>query len=166
MGGGFFWFLIGAGTATMFTKHQQYHQRQQDAYGPGPSPSCRRHAVPPPSPNPSPAPNAAPPSGWGWGAGPVTQAVEQQQQPQSHPQPPRYEGRGFWGRRDAPPSSPEDRERDFRQLRNQAGDAMTEFSEATLDTLMTTIQAAKAKLADRRVQREAEEQRQLDARKY
>ncbi|KAF8905405.1 hypothetical protein CPB85DRAFT_1437351 [Mucidula mucida] len=143
----------------MFSKHHQYHQQPQDAYA---SPSCRRHAVPPPNPNPSPAAPASY-SGWGWGAGPVTQAVEQQQ-PQ--PQPPRYEGRGFWGRRDAPPSSPEDRERDFRQLRNQAGDAMTELSEATLDTLMTTIQAAKAKLADRRIQREAEEKRQMDARKY
>ncbi|KAK0234971.1 hypothetical protein EDD85DRAFT_791876 [Armillaria nabsnona] len=54
----------------------------------------------------------------------------------------------------------------IRELRMQADKAMSDLSEATLDSLMATIIAAKNKLAERRIQREQEEKRASEANKF
>jgi hypothetical protein len=43
----------------------------------------------------------------------------------------------------------------------QAGDSMTDLSEATLDSILCTVETLKAKLAEHRAQRERQ-QKQLD----
>ncbi|KAG7440797.1 uncharacterized protein BT62DRAFT_1080650 [Guyanagaster necrorhizus] len=157
--GGFFWFLIGAGTATIWSHHHRnqpgfcgrteytegYERRGYGPWGHGwhgrsdgqnqkpRSDDLDRDAAPPPAPPPP-----------------------------AHP--PVAEGQAYTMERQAytePPSSV-DKER-LRELSRQAGDAMSELSEATLDSLMSTILVAKNKLADRRIQRDLEEKRVADA---
>ncbi|KAK0186425.1 hypothetical protein F5146DRAFT_1142804 [Armillaria mellea] len=54
----------------------------------------------------------------------------------------------------------------IRELSKQADEAMSDLSEATLDSLMATIVAAKNKLEERRTQREQEEKRASEAKKF
>ncbi|KAJ7623315.1 hypothetical protein FB45DRAFT_925256, partial [Roridomyces roridus] len=49
----------------------------------------------------------------------------------------------------------------LQELGRQAEDVMTKFSESTLDSIMTTVEALKAKLAEHRAQRE-QAQRQIE----
>ncbi|KAK0436832.1 uncharacterized protein EV420DRAFT_234540 [Desarmillaria tabescens] len=157
--GGFFWFLIGAGTATLWS-HNHRNQPgfcgrteyteggyERRGFGPwghgwhgrydGQNQNPRdRHDDLDAAPAPSPAP-AQPP---------VAEAQAYATETQTYTE---------------PPSSP-DKER-IRELSRQAGDAMSELSEATLDSLMSTILAAKNKLADRRIQRNLEDKRAADA---
>ncbi|KAK0234950.1 hypothetical protein EDD85DRAFT_62342 [Armillaria nabsnona] len=159
--GGFFWFLIGAGTATIWSHN---HRNQpgfcgRTEYTEG---GHERRAFGP------------------WGHGWHGRFDGQNQNPHrdghrddldatpapapSPAQPLVTEGQGYITERQAysePPPSP-DKER-IRELSRQAGDAMSELSEATLDTLMSTILAAKNKLSDRRIQRDLEEKRVADA---
>ncbi|KAK0199716.1 hypothetical protein DFS33DRAFT_186214 [Desarmillaria ectypa] len=152
--GGFFWFLVGAGTATLWSHN---HRNQpgfcgRTEYTEG---GYERRGFGP----------------WGHGWHGRYDGQNQNQKPRddldANPapaQPPVREGQGYTTERQVytePPSSP-DKER-IRELSRQAGDAMSELSEATLDTLMSTILAAKNKLADRRIQRDLEEKRTADA---
>ncbi|KAK0234962.1 uncharacterized protein ARMOST_12435 [Armillaria ostoyae] len=70
----------------------------------------------------------------------------------------------------APPQPPRQEEQPslerIRELSKQADEAMSDLSEATLDSLMATIIAAKNKLAERRTQREQEEKRASEANKF
>ncbi|PBK66074.1 hypothetical protein ARMSODRAFT_1086961 [Armillaria solidipes] len=54
----------------------------------------------------------------------------------------------------------------IQELSKQADEAMSDLSEAILDSLMATIIAAKNKLAERRTQREQEEKRASEANKF
>ncbi|KAK0199708.1 hypothetical protein DFS33DRAFT_185510 [Desarmillaria ectypa] len=67
----------------------------------------------------------------------------------------------------APPAPPQQEEQasleHIRELSKQADEAMSDLSEATLDSLMATIIAAKNKLAERRAQ---EEKRASEANKF
>ncbi|PBK89596.1 hypothetical protein ARMGADRAFT_1083568 [Armillaria gallica] len=54
----------------------------------------------------------------------------------------------------------------IREFSMQADKAMSDLSEATLDSLMATIIAAKNKLAERRIEREQEEKRASEANKF
>ncbi|KAK0487998.1 hypothetical protein EDD18DRAFT_1191739 [Armillaria luteobubalina] len=69
-----------------------------------------------------------------------------------------------------PPQPPRQEEQPslerIRELSKQADEAMSDLSEATLDSLMATIIAAKNKLAERRSQREQEEKRASEANKF
>ncbi|KAK0186413.1 hypothetical protein F5146DRAFT_1227066 [Armillaria mellea] len=159
--GGFFWFLIGAGTATIWS----HNHRNQPGF-------CGRTEY---------TEGGYERRGFGpWGHGWHGRFDAQNQNPHrdsrgedldkapapapAPTQPPVMEQQGYTTERQAysePPPSP-DKER-IRELSRQAGDAMSELSEATLDTLMSTILAAKNKLADRRIQRDLEEKRVADA---
>ncbi|KIY68240.1 hypothetical protein CYLTODRAFT_453764 [Cylindrobasidium torrendii FP15055 ss-10] len=172
--GGFFWFLVGAGTATIWGQHKQWHEQHMGSgeahpYGPWGGYCERRKAAyyaqhgAPPRGEASTPPLVEP----AYPSQPYTSPpVQQQSAPAQQPQQPPREAAPYewppWGRQQESPLKSWD-ERDFRKMRTQAEDAMTDMSEATLDTLMATILAAKTKLADRKIQREAEEKRQIDA---
>ncbi|KAK0216806.1 hypothetical protein IW262DRAFT_1463747 [Armillaria fumosa] len=141
--GGFFWFLIGAGTATIWS-----HNTTGTKLGSVDGRSTRKEDT----------------NGEDLGRGDMDGMAGSMDRIRILSQPPVMEQQGYTTERQAyselPPSP--DKER-IRELSRQAGDAMSELSEATLDTLMSTILAAKNKLADRRIQRDLEEKRVADA---
>ncbi|KAG7091546.1 hypothetical protein E1B28_010575 [Marasmius oreades] len=103
----FFWFLLGAGAATWWSRH---HQGHCDGF------NHRRRL------ESSPAPTAQPSIGANAGA-------------------------DQWE---------VDRAR-FREVSRQVGDTVTDMSEASLEMLLTTVQAMKEKLAQHRMERERSE---------
>ncbi|KAF9257925.1 hypothetical protein L218DRAFT_1080691 [Marasmius fiardii PR-910] len=106
MSPGFFWFILGAGTATWWSHHRQHCD--------GP---YRRRRLPEAGPTQSQAP--------------VTT----------------YAGTAQWEA---------DRAR-FMEVSRQVGDTVTDMSEASLDMLLTTVQAMKERLAQHRMERERAE---------
>jgi len=138
----FFWFLIGAGVATFWIKSKE--ENRERAMGMGWWGHCHRQAIqaapaPVQSYEQSPAHASARP--WGWrpderwanGAHPAPRAVAS-----DSAQSPIAEG-GM---------------RSQQETGKQAGDKLVELSEATLDTVLTTVEVLKAKLAEHRAERE------------
>jgi len=140
------WFIIGAASATLWMSHKEAHrQNTHDRY----FGHCFRPPVPPMQPRDSPAPTDDPPAQWR--PRDIPTAINNIP-PASLP----------WGY----PESHRDRQWEEEKIKlqaigKQAEDVMAKLSEATLDSVMSTMEALKAKLAEHRAQRE-EAQRQLE----
>ncbi|KIY43765.1 hypothetical protein FISHEDRAFT_77702 [Fistulina hepatica ATCC 64428] len=160
------WFIIGAVSAAYWMKRKQWCD--DSTYR-----RCFRPRVPPPYIHQHPWPESAIPTSTPEGpsqsvpgcvpvghvhprpALPTQSSVGDNRgspfpSPWSFPPPP-------WG------FSPQDQERRWQEERErmaamarQAGDAMAEMSEATLDQVLATVESLKAKLAEHRAQREAQ----------
>ncbi|OBZ73557.1 hypothetical protein A0H81_06026 [Grifola frondosa] len=156
------WFVIGAGVATFWLKSKEAHEWKAR--------HCLRDRIPQqayPAPGTPPAPPTTPaPSGslqehrehfWGprgeggrpgWGSGPWTATTN----PPPPPPPPHV----------PPTPMPTDRWEEERQLMQslgkQATETISEFSEATLEKLLSTAENLKSKLAEQRALREQHEQ--------
>jgi len=167
-----FWFVFGAGAATFWHKSHEAHEWRarhcfrlpQEAY-PAPSvlpPSIRSTEVSPSSIAVDAVDDSEPKTeasrrswGWSWssdkgykswGQQPRAQLPAQpeaQLMPQAPPHVP-------------PPPMPVDRwdEQRVQALGKQATDTISELSEATLDSVLATVQSLKTKLAENRAQRE------------
>ncbi|KAJ7760445.1 hypothetical protein B0H16DRAFT_1719947 [Mycena metata] len=143
------WFLIGAATATWWMHHKDAHRQTHERY----FGHCFRPPVHPIQPrlpdSPPPQPvNTEPPR---WRPQDVPNTINNMP-PAPLP----------WGY----PESHRDRQWEEEKLKlqaigRQAEEVMTKISEATLDSVMTTMEALKLKLAEHRAQRE-EAQRQLE----
>jgi len=144
------WFLLGAGTASLFIKHHEYHKNHQ-YYG-----HCYRAPVRPvvaPAAESSTAAAAGPEGGarganWSWNARDIPRAVNNI--------PPA--SASSWGY----PENHLDRQWEEEKKRlaafgKQAEDTMTQLSEATLDSVLATVQSLKAKIAESKAQREKSE---------
>ncbi|KAJ7733247.1 hypothetical protein DFH07DRAFT_845864 [Mycena maculata] len=144
------WFIIGAASATMWMNHKEAHRQTHERY----FGHCFRPPVLPMQPRPpvdgaAPSPTVDEPAQW---------------RPRDIPNainniPPAPLPWGY-------PESHRDRQWEEEKLKlqaigKQAEDVMTKLSEATLDTVMSTMEALKLKLAEHRAQREAA-QRQLE----
>ncbi|KAF9453618.1 hypothetical protein P691DRAFT_719478 [Macrolepiota fuliginosa MF-IS2] len=139
------WFLIGAGTATWWIKHRDVHHFSQWGH-------CRRLAIENATANANMSTTAQPANGspessfsfkdiprtinnippaaasWNWG----------------------------WGERKEAQKYQEEQD-NLAELRRQATDAMTEMTEATLDSILAGAEALKVKLAESREQRKKQE---------
>ncbi|KII87443.1 hypothetical protein PLICRDRAFT_255542 [Plicaturopsis crispa FD-325 SS-3] len=129
------WFFLGGLAATW------WHRRQFVVDGARPYNShCHRPKISAMTPAPAPesASSGASASGEDRPAAPI---------------PGQWQWQGGWS---APGQQrwEEDKER-MKILGNQAADAMTEISEATLDSVLSTVESLKAKLAEHRKQRDA-----------
>ncbi|PCH44226.1 hypothetical protein WOLCODRAFT_138840 [Wolfiporia cocos MD-104 SS10] len=145
------WFLIGAASASFYFKAHERHAWKAHR--------CLSDRLPPPA---APAESGAAAqgkdtvvvqgNGWSWGSHSGCRSVrhpvpepEQQAQPAPVPHIP-------------PPPMPSDRwEEDHLRvhaLGKQAGNTISELSEATLDSVLSTVQSLKAKLAETRAQHE------------
>ncbi|KAJ7180541.1 hypothetical protein C8R46DRAFT_1069797 [Mycena filopes] len=142
------WFLIGAATATWWIHHKEAHRQTHERY----FGHCFRPPVPPIQPRQPDSPpvmTAEPPR---WPRPQDVPSTINNMPPAPLP----------WGY----PESHRDRQWEEEKLKlqaigRQADEVMTKLSEATLETVMTTMEALKLKLAEHRAQRE-EAQRQLE----
>ncbi|KAJ7634121.1 hypothetical protein DFH06DRAFT_678938 [Mycena polygramma] len=130
------WFLIGAASATFWSHHKEAHRQTHERY----FGHCFRPPVPahrPADPQPEEwrprdipsAINNIPPSSLPWGY------------PESHRD-------RQW----------EEEKQKIQAMGRQAEDVMAKLSEATLDSIMSSMEALKVKLAEHRAQREAAQQ--------
>ncbi|RDB20886.1 hypothetical protein Hypma_012062 [Hypsizygus marmoreus] len=126
----FLWFFIGAAAATLWIKHKE----GRNGYS-GWSNHCIRPPVYPPAPAPTPESSS-------WSPRQFSRAVNNIPPADSEP-----------GEPNAPQAWNEEKERVL-ALSQKAGDKMTELSEATLDTVLQTVEVLKAKLAEHRAERE------------
>ncbi|KAJ6581378.1 hypothetical protein B0H19DRAFT_1114925 [Mycena capillaripes] len=140
------WFIIGAASATFWNHHKEAHRQTHERYF--------GHCFRPPVQS-----IQRPPDG---------QAVSNQEAPQWRPRdipntinniPPASLPWGY-------PESHRDRQweeekQKIQAIGRQAEDAMAKLSEATLDSIMGSMEALKTKLAEHRAQREAA-QRQIE----
>ncbi|KAL0955870.1 hypothetical protein HGRIS_002069 [Hohenbuehelia grisea] len=154
------WFSIGAVSATIWAKHKEWHERHGRQY----YEHCFRAPVqaPPNTVQTSPYP----------GDGRPTADVMMIPIPTSLKSVPESINR-IPPAQDMVPSVPwmfgyqhQDQRWDQEKakmwdLGRQAGDTMTELSEATLDSVISTVEALKAKLAEHRARRE-EQQKQIE----
>ncbi|KAF8998111.1 hypothetical protein BDQ17DRAFT_1328974 [Cyathus striatus] len=113
-------------------------------------PWSRRNSSQPPQPQPQ---ESAPPA-----ASQETYPPE----PQQRSFPPWARGNNWSSRWEGP--TDEEKEK-FAAFSSQAADSMTEITEATLDSVLNTAQALKQKLVEYRVQREKEQQREMEERR-
>ncbi|KAJ3840257.1 hypothetical protein F5878DRAFT_613728 [Lentinula raphanica] len=148
--GSFLWFFVGAGAATMYARRQNQHEgtwshhschRTQSSRNITPPPSSevdqtgstRKEPFFPSAPWNNPAAQAAVPS-------------SSLGHPSTSPS----------------TSSPDpwaaEKER-MREIGSQLGDNVLEFSESTLDTLLSSIASMKAKLVQQRLEREGQDQK-------
>ncbi|KIY68100.1 hypothetical protein CYLTODRAFT_453889 [Cylindrobasidium torrendii FP15055 ss-10] len=158
---GFFWFLIGAGSATIWGQHKQWHEQHPEV-GFWSNWNDRRKGLSCPSQQATPQiqneaqMEKAPPTP----AHTYQDAMMQQQAsaPQKSSQS-EWQSWGPWGSRQQQhgDSFKQWDERDFQKMRTKAQDAMADMGEATLDTLMATILAAKTKLAEQKERRAPDE---------
>ncbi|KAK0457690.1 uncharacterized protein EV420DRAFT_473502 [Desarmillaria tabescens] len=135
------WFVLGAGAATLFMKHREAARVNGKFYWG----HCQRHSV-----NYGPVPPQSRIAQWreeteNWKptpppAVPVGNSV--------------YEGNYSSGWREQEWDAEKEKMKAFGK---QAQDAMTDMSEATLDSLLATVTALKQKLAQHRAQREQQE---------
>ncbi|KAL0951906.1 hypothetical protein HGRIS_008561 [Hohenbuehelia grisea] len=154
------WFGLGALSASMWVKHKQWHEGQgKQCYE-----HCLRAPVqaPPTTPQPSPYPGDGRP------------AADVMMMPTSLKTIPESINR-IPPAQDMVPSVPwmlgyqhqdqrwEQEKEKMRDLGQQAGDMMTELSEATLDSVISTVEIFKAKLLENRARRE-EQQKQIEKR--
>ncbi|KAJ7155530.1 hypothetical protein C8R43DRAFT_1126173 [Mycena crocata] len=141
------WFIIGAASATMWMSHKEAHRHTNERY----FGHCFRPPVPPIQPRPSADSQAAaqdPNQSWHRNIPSTINNLPSASMP--------------WGY----PESHRDRQWEEEKLKlqaigQQAEDVMAKLSEATLDSVMGTMESLKVKLAEHRAQREAA-QRQLE----
>ncbi|TFK32781.1 hypothetical protein BDQ12DRAFT_691974 [Crucibulum laeve] len=125
------WFAVGAGTAAWWIKHKDTERR--------PFGHCVRpllQAPPPPSPPTPPSED--------WTPREISKAINN------------LGGKVEWGRGEQQTSHTWEDEQ-VAAFTRQAADTMTELTESTLDSVLSTAQALKAKLAEHRAQREKEQ---------
>ncbi|KAF5380800.1 hypothetical protein D9757_007122 [Collybiopsis confluens] len=135
--GSFLWFFLGAGAATWYSKH---HDRQWGSHQWGHrwNDRCDNHG-----PASQAAPSDAPPQT------PVN-VNSSASSPSSSSAP--FQGAGSTA---APASDPWATEKErMREIGAQVGVNVLEFSESTLDTLLSSIQNMKAKVVQQRFERE------------
>ncbi|KAJ7077866.1 hypothetical protein B0H15DRAFT_557288 [Mycena belliarum] len=134
------WFALGAASATLWICHRDSHHRTHHRY----YGHCFRPPVPPMQPRP------ADPTEWR--ARDISFAMNNI--PHAPPLP--------WGYPETHREYQwEEEKRKLQAIGKQAEDVMARVSEATLDSVMTSMEALKVKLAEHRAQREAA-QRQLE----
>ncbi|KAJ7672646.1 hypothetical protein B0H17DRAFT_1141183 [Mycena rosella] len=141
------WFILGAATATAWASRNECHRQTNERYfghcfrppiapmqprAPDGTPEWRPRNIPAAVNNIPPAAAIPPPAPLPWGY------------PESHRD-------RQW----------EEEKRKLQAIGQQAEDVMAKLSEATLDSVMTTMEALKVKLAEHRAQRE-QAQRQLE----
>ncbi|KAJ2925911.1 hypothetical protein H1R20_g11171, partial [Candolleomyces eurysporus] len=162
------WFLIGAGSASWwmmckdrdFSRRHWGHCRRVDY----PMPVDAEHMNRAPPRDPSNDTAAAP-----GGPGPYDSGSPQ---PRRHPWQMKEHWEWRWQQRNRqennsngasqwPWDASDER---FDEMTKQAGEAMTELTEVTLDTVLTTAQALKVKLAEYRAEKERQ-QKDLDAKR-
>ncbi|THH27462.1 hypothetical protein EUX98_g6721 [Antrodiella citrinella] len=146
----FVWFMIGAFSATWYLKHCKNHWNHRvgcsrpdlpaESYSQQPQyiPPPQQHSTKPYQPNPEGEKVAASPSReWrrGWGSPPAPPT----------PTPPVDHG---WD------EEAQRRWAEEKQQKRQAADTFVDFSESTLDTVMSAVESLKAKLAEHRSNRE------------
>ncbi|KAJ7115842.1 hypothetical protein C8R44DRAFT_628261 [Mycena epipterygia] len=136
------WFILGAVSASLWMSHKEAHRHAHDRY----FGHCFR---PPVHPMHRPVDTDEPPQ---WRPRDLPTVINSIPPAPSLP----------WGY----PESHRDRQWEEEKLKlqaigRQAEEAMAKLSEATLDSVMTTMEALKAKLAEHRAQRE-EAQRQIE----
>jgi len=169
----FVWFMIGAFSATWFLKHKhQYHIRPRcsrpdlpaDSYSQ--QPQYYPPSIPIPAPPPAPAPAIS-------HALPVNASLSQAHEQSARvPESDREKvhqarewgwGWGSHGSTPSPPTPPVDhgwdeesqkRWAEERQQKRQVTDTFADFSEATLDTVMSAVESLKSKLAEHRANRD------------
>ncbi|KAF8194951.1 hypothetical protein BJ912DRAFT_1040521 [Pholiota molesta] len=133
------WFLLGAGTTAVAMKSQamaQYHGHGRHGWG-----SCRRVGVEGMGANPASA--SAPPAS----ASAPSAAAQRGPCPLKA-----YEG---WEKQQDERIAAE--KAHMAKVSRQAVDTMVELTEATLESVLTTAEALKAKLAEHRVEREKQQ---------
>ncbi|KAJ7449590.1 hypothetical protein FB451DRAFT_1566921 [Mycena latifolia] len=135
------WFIIGAASATVWMTHKECHRHTHERY----FGHCFRPPIPPMQ-------TRTPADPQEWRPRDIPAAINNM--PPAPPLP--------WGY----PESHRDRQweeekRKLQAIGQQAEDVMAKLSEATLDSVMSTMEALKLKLAEHRAQRELA-QRQLE----
>ncbi|KAF9501399.1 hypothetical protein BDN71DRAFT_1501119 [Pleurotus eryngii] len=156
----FVWFSFGAIAATIWAKRMECYP-QGRSYG-----HCYRvppHYLPPPTPPPTPRTpeTTEEPSLWSADASNVSSVIKGLPQAINNI-PPADDSRlpRSFGERVQQEKWEEEKER-MLELGRQVGDSMAEISEATLDSVMSAIEALKNKVTMHRIQRE-EQRKKLE----
>ncbi|CAK5273954.1 unnamed protein product [Mycena citricolor] len=156
----FVWFFIGAASATLWMKHKEAHRYPNDryfghCYRPAvPALQPRADATPPPaSPDAPMSPTSSPPVSL-----PISSRAAEISSAVNHMPPASLP----WGYPESHRERQwEEEKKKLQSITRQAEDVMTKISEATVDTMLTAMEALKVKLAEHRLQRE-EAQRELE----
>ncbi|KAH7914848.1 hypothetical protein BJ138DRAFT_1143092 [Hygrophoropsis aurantiaca] len=143
-----FWFIIGAGAATFWHRSREIREHRgqfgcvmqnRRLNAPGEFSAPASASTPPanvstPYQDPAPVPQ---PGGWDWTA------------PQRS-----SDGTVGWNQQDWD----ENKER-MKQLQKRAEDVMADMSESTLDSIVSTVETLKGKIAEHRAEREQQQKR-------
>ncbi|KAF9466054.1 hypothetical protein BDZ94DRAFT_1251991 [Collybia nuda] len=124
----FVWFFIGAATATWWIKAKEAHHGQ----------ASWSHCIRPPLQSLPASPNPDAP----WTPRDIPRTINSIPPAES------------WSDQQSQTKAQIEEKDRMAALGNQAGDKMVELSEATLDTVLTTVEMLKAKLAEHRAERE------------
>ncbi|KDR80503.1 hypothetical protein GALMADRAFT_240790 [Galerina marginata CBS 339.88] len=133
------WFFFGGLAATWWIKHKDADRR---VFG---------HCMRPPVQAP-PTDSAAPPSPWPQNMSDIPRAINNIPPAHSSPVSAEWESRQW-----------EQEKEHLANISRQATDAMADLTEATLETVLSTAESLKAKLAEHRAQRE-KQQKVIDQR--
>jgi len=146
------WFVIGAGTATWWIKHREMNNNGGMTWG-----HCRR-----PNIQNTPAPTTA--SADGSNVNPQDSSFSFRDVPRAinNISPPSRDWGWGWGEKKLAEKHQEEQDQ-LADLRRQATETMTDITEATLESILSTAEVLKAKLAEsRELRKKKEEQLQRE----